>query len=80
MPIRVDEDVRAALLVFKEHYETINEGLRDSLLGETMDEVKRQLIYGEGPTEGLPDMRPRRLRYVEPATKRGIRPKGDSKR
>jgi hypothetical protein len=31
-PIRVDEDVKAAILKLKELYDTINEGLRASLL------------------------------------------------
>lgn len=52
MPIRVDEDVRAALLGFKESHASINAGLREVLLGGSMlSSSSKSMLSGPGIEE-----------------------------
>lgn len=74
MPIRVDEDVRAAILKLKDQHDTINEGLRTVFFGRGLERV----LAIQTETDRI-------VRKIVPAplpqsTKRGIRPKGDAKR
>lgn len=82
-PVRVDEDVKAAMLKLKDEHETINEGLRASLLTNAIQkqitEVARTANWEPPMTLGDGTNIPARPPQAS-SGKRGIRPKGDSKR
>lgn len=81
-PIRVDEDVWAALRVLMDKYKTLNEGLRFVLLTDDDPPLVTAAVVEEVKSEPvvIPVVTERRTPTPRERYSRSIRPKGDKTR